>query len=108
MVVPRKFVVAYELLAPFSYRKFQHMGDNCAYFWLISACGRRMTFFVQRSVSVLSQDMLLHDVCTGRADGGRTETFFVEHIQKAPRPSQETGFNMGLRMYCRKSSWDMT
>ena len=25
-----------------------------------------------------------------------------------PRLSHETGFNMGLRMYCQKSSWDMT
>ena len=40
--------------------------------------------------------------------GGRIVTFFVQHIQKVPRLSHETGFNMGLRMYCQKSSWDMT
>ena len=32
----------------------------------------------------------------------------VGNIQKVPRLSHETGFNMGLRMYCQKSSWDMT
>ena len=32
----------------------------------------------------------------------------VGNIQKLPRLSHETGFNMGLRMYCQKSSWDMT
>ena len=32
----------------------------------------------------------------------------VGNIQKLPRLPHETGFNMGLRMYCQKSSWDMT
>ena len=61
-------------------------------------------------VSALFQDMLRNDVCTGRGvgGGGRIVTFFVQHIQKVPRLSHETGFNMGLRMYCQKSSWDMT
>ena len=61
-------------------------------------------------VSALFQVMLLHDVCTGRGGGGRGRivTFFVQHIQKVPRLSHETGFNMGLRMYYQKSSWDMT
>ena len=31
----------------------------------------------------------------------------VGNIQKVLRLSHETGFNMGLRMYCQKSSWDM-
>ena len=57
----------------------------------------------------LFQDMLLHDVCTGRGgEEGRIVTFSVQHIQKVRRLSHETGFNMGLRMYCQKSSWDMT
>ena len=39
MVVPRKFVVAYELLAPFFYRKFQHMGITAPIFGLLVLAG---------------------------------------------------------------------